>query len=184
MDADFVAGWAPGIGATTFPEGTGIALEAGQKMILEIHYNLLNGSQPDQTSVELMLEPSVARPSTFLTLVNTDLQLPPGEREVMRVLEDKIGQGRLYGVVPHMHTLGRIFQLTIDQGDGEECLIELPNWDFNWQSLYLYEEPIQTQASDTLKLTCTYDTTSRTEMTDWGEGTEDEMCVLFAYVSY
>ena len=71
VDADFVAGWAPGIGATTFPEGTGIALEAGQKMILEIHYNLLNGSQPDQTSVELMLEPSVARPSTFLTLVNT-----------------------------------------------------------------------------------------------------------------
>ena len=184
VDADFVAGWAPGVGATMFPDGTGISLDAGQKMILEIHYNLLNGSQPDQTSVELMLEDTVERPSTFLTIVNTDLDLPPGEKEVIRTLEDTVGAGRLYGVVPHMHTLGTIFQLSIDQGEGDECLIELPNWDFNWQSLYLYEEPIQTQAGDTLTLTCAYDTSSRTEVTYWGEGTEDEMCVLFLYVSY
>ena len=183
VDADFVAGWAPGIGATSFPEGTGIGLEAGQKMILEIHYNLLNGSQPDQTSVELMLEDSVERPSTFLTVVNSDLALPPGEEEVIRTLEETLGSGRLYGVVPHMHTLGTIFQLTIDQGDGDECLIELPNWDFNWQSLYLYEEAIEVNASDSITLTCAYDTTSRTEVTNWGEGTEDEMCVLFLYVS-
>src|SRR5262249_24549994 len=36
--SDFVAAWAPGVDPTYFPDGTGIALKAKRKIIMQVHY--------------------------------------------------------------------------------------------------------------------------------------------------
>jgi hypothetical protein len=60
--------------------------------------------------------------------------------------------------------------------------VNIPRWDFHWQQLYFFQQPIQVSAQNTLKLTCTWDNfTSRT--VTWGEGTEDEMCLNYFYVT-
>ena len=57
-------------------------------------------------------------------------------------------------------------------------------WDFHWQQMYVYDTPIRVAREEgSLTLTCTYDTTSRTEVVRWGENTDDEMCLAYFYVT-
>ena len=55
--APWLAAWAPGGREATYPEGTGVFLEAGSSVILQVHYNLLAGTGPDMTSVKLRTVP-------------------------------------------------------------------------------------------------------------------------------
>jgi hypothetical protein len=63
------------------------------------------------------------------------------------------------------------------------CMADVWRWDFHWQQLALYQDPLFVTPSDVLELRCTYDTTSRDAVTTWGEGTGDEMCLVFVYVT-
>ena len=49
--APWLAAWAPGGRESRYPEGTGVFLEKGSSVILQVHYNLLAGDGPDSTSV-------------------------------------------------------------------------------------------------------------------------------------
>ncbi|WP_434428065.1 hypothetical protein [Nannocystis pusilla] len=81
------------------------------------------------------------------------------------------------GLFPHMHTLGRTLELGRTGPSGAGCLVRVPRWDFHWQRLYFYDQPVRLDPADLLTLRCSYDTRSRDEVTRWGEGTQDEMCV-------
>ena len=37
--------------------------------------------------------------------------------------------------------------------------------------------------SDSATITCTYNTMERDETVNWGDGTQDEMCLNFVYVT-
>jgi hypothetical protein len=58
-----------------------------------------------------------------------------------------------------------------------ECVGDVPRWDFNWQLFYFYREPLTLRAGDRMRVTCTFDTRSRTEPTLPGWGTQNEMCL-------
>jgi hypothetical protein len=49
--------WLPGNGAVRFPENTGIRLEPSDGLVLQVHYNTLNGQGVDRTKAELVLAP-------------------------------------------------------------------------------------------------------------------------------
>lgn len=55
--APWLAAWAPGGRESRYPEGTGVFLEKGSSVILQVHYNLLVGDGPDTTSVRLRTVP-------------------------------------------------------------------------------------------------------------------------------
>jgi hypothetical protein len=103
---------------------------------------------------------------------------------------------RMYGTAPHMHLRGREISLKLVRSDGtEECLIDIPRWDFHWQSGYLFQEPIDVMAGDRLVQTCIYDNSADNQplgpdgkpmpVTDigWGERSTDEMCLTFSYAT-
>jgi len=50
--APWLAAWAPGGREIRYPEGTGVALSAGEQVVLQVHYNLRAGDGLDQTSLE------------------------------------------------------------------------------------------------------------------------------------
>jgi hypothetical protein len=60
----------------------------------------------------------------------------------------------------------------------------VPRWDFNWQFMYLYENPLPLEPNDLLKMTCEYDTSTRNEAVRWGEGTLDEMCLALMFTTF
>ena len=80
--APWLAAWAPGGREARYPEGTGVFLEKGSSVILQVHYNLLAGQGPDSTSVRLRTVPgdSDLRPlETMLLPAPVELPCLPEE---------------------------------------------------------------------------------------------------------
>jgi len=59
-NANWIAAWAPGWGAGRLPEGTGVMLPAGSRIVMQVHYNLLNGRAPDRSRAVLTVAPASA----------------------------------------------------------------------------------------------------------------------------
>ncbi len=177
-----LAGWAPGTGATRYPDGTGIRLAADRPLIVQIHYNTREGDLEDSTSVHLELRSKVERRAELLPLADLSMEVSPGRAlaltEPFRIGLPGIG-GFIRGVFPHMHERGRTMTARIiHPDDSVTCLTDVPRWDFDWQQFYFLDEPLYVGGLDRIELQCGYDTSGDTEPVRWGEGTEEEMCLL------
>ena len=73
--APWVAAWATNGGEQRLPRGTGQPLAAGSRLVLQMHYNLLNGGGTDDTRVRLR----IAAASAHLTPLHTMLLPAPVE---------------------------------------------------------------------------------------------------------
>ena len=85
----------------------------------------------------------------------------------------------VYGVLGHMHELGRSFRMELNP-DSEESLLllDIPRWDFHWQDRYQFVEPVEIRFGDMLRMSCHWDNSLSDDprYVVWGEGTADEMC--------
>jgi hypothetical protein len=52
-DAPWLGAWAPGGGERLLGPGVGVPVEAGSRIVMQVHYNLLGGSEPDRSSARL-----------------------------------------------------------------------------------------------------------------------------------
>ncbi|MCU1368809.1 MAG: YceI-like protein [Ilumatobacteraceae bacterium] len=55
--ANLVAGWVPGQGPSDFGEDTGILMEPGDALVLQLHYHYTGKPVPDRSTLALQLEP-------------------------------------------------------------------------------------------------------------------------------
>jgi hypothetical protein len=74
-DANWISAWAPGWGGGRLPDGAGIPLPSGSRIVMQVHYNLLNGRTPDRSRAVLTVAPATAG----LTAVQTILLPAPVE---------------------------------------------------------------------------------------------------------
>ena len=194
--------WAPGQGPVELPVKSGVPLTPSDKIVIQIHYNLHDASlvgQSDQTSIKLRLADEVERVGLFVlndpfldTLGNaTPAQLAPGKASVKYNWSQKLADFglaevpdvQLNGIMPHMHQLGRKYQLQVSTASGNACAADVQNWDFHWQRMYFYDKPRTLDASTVFKVTCDFDTTSVTEPVLPGWGTSNEMCLATLYLT-
>lgn len=68
----------------------------------------------------------------------------------------------IWGAGTHMHYVGRDMKIDVERADGfDECLVQTPEWDFDWQRMYYYDAPIENtptaEPGDVLSMRCTYD---------------------------
>ncbi len=194
-----VAGWAPGGLPEIAPEGAARYIPAGSKLVMQLHYNVLNGGViPDQTSVEFYttdVPPEYevkATPQAYL-----GIDIPAGDSASVQVTTFPVATPDLtvIGVAPHMHSIGTHIRVDMVRADGtEECLVDIPRWDFNWQQTYkfLEDEIIVAQPGDEFRLTCVYDNSESNQpvingeqldprRVTWGDGTLDEMCLNYIH---
>jgi hypothetical protein len=186
--------WAPGTGATHYPTGTGLPLAAGRAQVVQVHYNILAGmGETDSTTVDLQLS-SAAIPAAVVPMGDYSLNIPPrtaeweetatqGLRPLFGSLPAGIDTLHVYAAFPHMHTLGVSMRLTQHTPSGDRCMVNIPRWDFNWQLAYMMSEPMAITADDSISITCHFNSMSRDTVTNWGDGTQDEMCLNYFYVS-
>lgn len=179
--------WAPGAGVIEMPRDTGVPLVAGHKLVMQIHYNVSAGTFPDRTRVDLRLADRVARPAEYLAVANPEMMVPPRQRLATTTITipHREQEVTVWGVLPHMHTLGRTLRLDARtaQADADTCLVDVPRWNFHWQNAWWYDAPLSLEQVRSVTLTCGYDTSSRTLPVVWGEGTMDEMCLTYLYVT-
>jgi len=88
-------------------------------------------------------------------------------------------------ILGHMHEKGKAIRFILNPDtDREQILLDIPNWDFHWQGSYQFQEPVNLSAGDVIEITCVWDNTQSEEprYIIWGEGTDDEMCLVFLTV--
>lgn len=189
--SDWIGAWAPGTQGIDFPEGTGIRIEPGSKVVMQVHYNSLTaGPQPDQTGLAFKLDATVAKEAKLQPWANPqwlsgdNMSIPAASQGVSHSWGQDPTQffsgGKpitIYSPMLHMHQLGKSARLSIRHADGSEtCLLDIPSWNFHWQGSYGLLDPAVLAPGDELFLSCTWDNPTMEQVT-WGEGTNDEMCL-------
>ena len=87
-----------------------------------------------------------------------------------------------------MHMLGKEFRVWHQPKDSTErkLILELKNWDFNWQSRYFLKEPVTMEKGSTIHVEAIFDNSSKNPNNPFspprtvflGEDTTDEMAFL------
>lgn len=183
--------WAPGTGATHYPEGTGIPLVGETPLVVQIHYNLLAGEagESDRTTIDLQLADHVEDEASVEMLADFLMSLPPGRENAQTshrggFIGGSSQPATLWGAFPHMHKRGTALRVdVVDEQAPDVCLVDVPRWDFDWQTMAFYDTPIELASPDALRIRCTYDTRGETQNLTWGDGTDDEMCLNAFYVT-
>ncbi|NUR07369.1 MAG: hypothetical protein HOQ22_01440 [Nocardioidaceae bacterium] len=81
QDAPWLGAWAPGGKEQVMARDVGVPMQAGSKVIMQVHYNLLAGPKPDVTSAQLRLAPGtkdLAALQTVLLPAPVELPCRPG----------------------------------------------------------------------------------------------------------
>lgn len=201
--------WLPGGRPTLFPEDSAIAIPAGSKIVLQMHYNTLSlgpeePSPADASRVTMWTTPDNQPPERQVIIAgsaHTGIEIAPGDANSTHQRDFRLqSDATIIGVIPHMHSLGASIKAKIRHQDGSEsCVIDVPTWDFDWQDTHLFPQDqwIEIKRGDVHDLFCSYDNSPGNQpivegqqisprLVTWGDDTLDEMCLnyLIATVPY
>ncbi len=189
-------GWAPGQLGTRTPEGTGYLLPQGSDVILQIHYHRTGKPETDRTKLGLYFaKKPVDRPYQSIAVggLSPLNQIPAGlpdyhAKGSVEILTDCT----LHSVLPHMHLIGKSIKVTMTPpGEKTTTLVEIPDWDYNWQETYWFKNPIPVTKGTVLEVSAIYDNSPRNtnnpfsppHTISFGEQTTNEMLFGFVGVS-
>ncbi len=191
--SDWGSGWAPGMNPRRFPAGVAVKVPQGAKMVLQVHYHKTGKPEVDRSAVALYFAKGPVESVVKVAPVgNPFFSLKPNVAD-QQVKADFITPipVTLYGVLPHMHMLGKEMTVTATLPDGtKRPLIQIKNWEFNWQMGYQYKQPVKLPAGTRVSMVATFDNTTQNrnqpsnppKTVKFGEQTTDEMC--FAFLSF
>jgi hypothetical protein len=199
--ATLVAGWVPGQGLYSLPPNMGILLQAGAKLILQIHYPGVSAAAMDSTKVLFKLSSGPLRQVSLVPVLNhintmTDGPLVIPANQVMTFHEQTtvLANATLISIAPHMHLIGQSMKVwAVTPGQDTLPLINIQHWDFHWQGAYAFPQLQFVPYGSQLYAEAVYDNTSNNEdnpndppqMVTAGEATTDEMMLTyFAYANY
>ena len=98
----WIAAWVPGHTTNALPKGTGVLLHAGARIVMQVHYNLIEAAGPDRSQAWLRVRPASAgltRLQTKLIAAPVELPCPDGvggaECTRQQAFQDEIAK---YGV--------------------------------------------------------------------------------------
>ncbi len=172
VDATFIGGWVPGASPVTFPDHSAVRVSAGARVVLQIHYHLLDEARADGTGVALRwADDTPVREARIRLIGNAGEQsadgdgLQPGPEDpddgpVFRIPAGASAHtetmryhpwdyapraSQTFLVANHMHYIGsdmRVWVAPEGQPDDEQCLLHTPAWDFDWQQFYFYDPTV------------------------------------------
>ncbi|CAE7471897.1 moxd2 [Symbiodinium sp. CCMP2456] len=189
--------WAVGGEDLVLPDNVGVPIGNGARWYaLQVHYYnpSLVPNVSDSSGVHVALAPSLRThdAETFGIVGGASPMqrdpLPPAQAEVsipsavvpaQCTNQWNADEITVLGVMHHAHLVGK--KLAIHVSRNGEYIGEMRRekvYDFNHQSLESSSIKML-KKGDELTLTCSYDTSSRTEPTAFGDFTQDEMCLAY-----
>ena len=143
---NILVGWAPGDLGLICPPDTGLRVPKGSKLMFEMHYTPNGTAVKDRSSIGIIVHKKPPKHELLMnSFMNESIVIPPREphfraEATMRWPADV----RLLSLVPHMHWRGKDYFYELIYPDGrKQTLLSVPRWDFNWQNVYLFAEPIK-----------------------------------------
>ena len=154
-------GYAPGTAPLVFAENTAMKVPAGARILFEMHYTPNGTAQTDVSSIGLKFtDASRVKFEVFgEQALNSRFEIPPhtADYEVPKTHVFK-EDTELLSLTPHMHLRGKSFRYEATYPDGStETLLDVPNYDFNWQLRYEFVKPKLMPAGTRVKCVAIFD---------------------------
>jgi peroxiredoxin/mono/diheme cytochrome c family protein len=185
--------YGPGFPPMICPPGTAIHVPAYSKIEFQVHYTPGGGEQQDRSMIGVRF----ADPRTVKKIVRQPcveektFKIPPEVpyyevRGSVTFSKDSL----LLSLLPHMHLRGKTFRYEAEYPDGTtEVLLDVPNFNFNWQLRYIFNEPKLMPKGTKMRCIAHFDNSSDNlanpdpkRAVTWGEQTWDEMLQGAYYV--
>ena len=182
----------PGNETYEYPDNTGVYVPAGTSFYTQVHYTTYGRATSDESQIGLYF--SDEAPEHVLqhfSILNPQLRIPKGKAEHEETAYYQFQRDAvIYSLFPHAHYRGRASEFTIRYPDGqEEIVLSVPNYDFNWQRYFQFEDPIEAPAGTIVIHRTVYDnSTANLSNPDpsvdvrFGEQTWEEM--LYGGISF
>lgn len=188
------SGWltamAPGRPADIFGDGKAKFIPAGSRIAFQMHYHKEKGFEAtDRSMVGLKLAKApVDKAVNNAGLSYRNIRIAPGQSDLLLTVDRTFQQDvHFLAVMPHMHLRGRSMRITaFYPGDESEILLNVPNYDFNWQTTYAFAETKAIPAGTRIRVESVYDNSANnphnpdpTVEVRSGQKTTDEMMIAF-----
>ena len=181
----FVAGFAPGQAIRVYQEGTAMKLQAGSTLIFQVHYTAGGKPVTDRSKIGFVWAKSAPRQELItVPLINGNFTLKAGSPSTQVDAQMTFNQDTtLWSILPHTHVRGKEWKVEVTYPDGRsEIVLAVPKYDFNWQTDYVFKEPLKLPKGTSLKTMAWYDNSSGNKSNPdpsvdvhWGEQTWEEM---------
>jgi hypothetical protein len=160
-----LGGLVPGGDPKVMPEGVSTLLMPGTQVYWSLHYHKEAGPGTavwDQSEIAVKLYPKDAKITHIQRgagLANWTFKIPAGHPAYPVYAETTLKEDvLLLNYMPHMHLRGSAAKFEAFYPDGtNEVLLNIPNYDFNWQTTYQYKEPKFIPGGTRIKLTSVFD---------------------------
>ena len=185
MPQRLIATYAPGTNPQAAPEGTAFRLEAGGIIELQMHYTPNGKPATDRTKVGITFSkepsPQEVRAQHFF---NGTFRLPAGAADVTVTTDlEFVQDATVWGIFPHTHLRGKKWAYSLVLPGGEtRAILSVPRYDFNWQTYYMFKEPLKVPKGSKIVSTAWYDNSPAnksnpdpTKDVFWGDQTWEEM---------
>ena len=111
-------------------------------------------------------------------------EIPAGEpNQRVNTIIEFTDEAEVFGLFPHTHLRGKKWEYRLIHPDGQwKTILSVPKYDFNWQTYYIFEQPLLITKGDQIQASAWYDNSATnkanpdpTTAVKWGEQTWEEM---------
>ncbi|MBV8812669.1 MAG: tetratricopeptide repeat protein [Acidobacteriaceae bacterium] len=179
--------WKPGSVLRPEPDDMSWRLDPGTDLILNLHLQPTGKEELVQAEVGVYF--GSHPPTRFPMLIQLEhdgaIHIPPGDRTF--AVTDSLTlpiNVQVLAIYPHAHYLGKLVEAWAVLPDSERrWLIRIPDWDINWQAVYIYRTPVNLPKGTKVMMRITYDNSTANprnphnppRLVETGNRSEDEM---------
>jgi hypothetical protein len=181
----FVADFAPGQAVRVYAEDTALKVPAGTTLVFQIHYTSSGKATTDRSKVGLVFAKEKPKTEVMIAaLQNANFTLPAGQADVKVEAEMTLNRDTtIWSLLPHTHVRGKRWEYQAIYPDGRtETILSVPKYDFNWQTEYVFKQPLKMPKGTKIHSIAWYDNSAAnkanpdaTADVHWGDQTWQEM---------
>jgi hypothetical protein len=192
----YMGGVSSGTDANRYPEGYGFLLKKGSRVTFDIHYHKEPGAGTavwDRSSIgfKFVEGPLKNLNGGLRPLMDFTFAIPPGaeNHQVGPISQVAQSDVDVVTLMPHMHMRGKAAKFEAFYPDGtSEVLLSVPNYDFEWQTVYYFKEKKRLPKGTRVEYTAWYENTAEkgarygfdhTREVRFGQPSTDEMMMGF-----
>jgi peroxiredoxin len=191
----FLAGYVPGTRVDMMPAGMAKRIPANSELVFQIHYTPNGTAQTDLSKIGFWIvdAKNVTHEVQTTSSVQPNLKIPPNTAnyKTSALQPEDLPDCELLSMSPHMHVRGKSFRYSAIYPDGRrEILMDVPHYDFNWQTEYRLKDKLKIPAGTRIFCEASFDNSAGNlnnpdpkSWVYWGDQTYEEMMIGYFHVS-
>jgi hypothetical protein len=184
--------YVPGQSTRVYEPGQAIRIPAGAVLLFQMHYSTTGALASDRTRIGFKYAKEPPKQEVLISSVsNRNFTIPAGDANHRIDAELTVQCDiTIWSLTPHTHVRGKRWEYQATYPDGRtETILGVPKYDFNWQTEYIFKQPLKLPKGTRIRATAWYDNSPNNKSNPdpssevhWGDQTWEEM--QFSFIAY